>query len=175
MHCQYALSCIQISPLTFYRAIACGATRMAIFAELLGPACRHYVSRHLRWTELTCPVFSESDAAGVSTSDSLGTHYLYIPSARTFLSLTHTPQESLAFLCFGVCLKWVSRWSPSASPHFGHFSIPGRSRVSYAAFSLFYLEARGIRVISRSQTTGVKEGSQRHLLHKQIPLCTRLM
>ena len=83
--------------LTFWRAIACGATRMAIFAEILGPARRHYGSHHLRWTALTCPVFSQSNVGGVSSRDVIGIGYLLIPSARTVSTSLTKSQVLLAF------------------------------------------------------------------------------
>ncbi len=45
---------------------------MAIFAEILGPSCKHCGSNFVGYIPLTCLVFSQSKVAEVATDDSIG-------------------------------------------------------------------------------------------------------
>lgn len=93
-------------------AIACGATRLAIFAEILGPA-----------------LFSQSDVAGVSTSDSIG-----IISILMFWGMLEMGVAMVA-VCLPTLRPLFHGWSPERILHsfLSVLSLSSRSK-SYRSF-----------------------------------------
>lgn len=162
-----------------HRAIACGATRMVIFAQILGPSCKRIELQ--RNGALISTVYSKTSVAGISTTDTTGRIVVNFIHMRTRLPvigvisiLMFWGMLEMGVAMVTVCLPTLRAlfqgWSPESiirtirsALSLGSFTLKGRSYRSSS--NKCHKRGESEASLADVEVWGVFGGEGRHQAH----------